>query len=220
MIKALLFDLDGTLVDSEIFHFECWNVILANYGLSLSHNDWLEHHAGVPMPNNAKTLIEKYNLPITHADLVKRRETLTNELLKTRDISLMPFVQEILEHGARKGLTLAVVTGSPRPDVDAILERKGLSRFFSTTVTRTDVINSKPHPESYELCLKILGLEKDECIVFEDTLNGIKSAKAAGLVCYAVQSNTREHHKLLGADKIFLNFAEVLKYLLDNQYIN
>jgi beta-phosphoglucomutase len=98
--------------------------------------------------------------------------------------------------------------------VDAILERKGLSRFFSAIITRTEVVNSKPHPESYELCLKLLGLQKDECIVFEDTVNGIKSAKAAGLVCYAIQSNTSEHYKLGDADKIFVDFNEAKNHLL------
>jgi len=213
MIKAILFDLDGTLIDSESFHLDCWNEVLSPMNIQLTHEEWLEHHAGVPMPVNAGRLIEKYELAISHEDLVKKREHVTITRLQTHDMGLMPFALEALGLLTAKGLTLALVTGSPRQDVEAIFAKNGLSRFFKTIVTRTEVVNSKPHPESYELCCRQLGLSVDHCIAIEDTANGVKSAKAAGLVCYAVQHNTNEHHKLEAADKILLDLNEAIKYL-------
>ena len=214
MLKALLFDLDGTLIDSEQFHLRCWNQILADAGIELDMNDWTENYSGVPMPTNAKRLIEKYNLTSSHEELVRKREDVTLTRLQTVDINLMPFAIETLEFFKERGLKIALGTGSARPDVEVIFERNGLGKYFDVTITRTEVNESKPHPESYELCCRKLGLAPDECIAFEDTLNGVKSAKAAKLVCYAIQNRAIEHEKLKAADKIFLDFNAAKEYLL------
>jgi beta-phosphoglucomutase len=219
MLKAILFDLDGTLIDSEHFYFDCWNEILAEVGEQLTFDDWVNNYAGFPMPANARKLIDKYHINETLDNLVKRREALTIERFKTTDVQLMPFVPEILNFFKDKGLTMAIVTSSVRKDVEAIFERNGLGHFFKLIITRTEVTNSKPHPESYNLCCEQLGIAKDECIVFEDTINGLTAAKAANLVCYAIQSNTNEHHKLTAADKILLNFNEAKDYLLQTKQV-
>lgn len=219
-IKALLFDLDGTLIDSEFFHFECWNEILAESQVNLTYEDWLKNYAGTPLPTNAKNLIDKYNINTPLADMVERRELLTLERLKTKDVNLMPYVSDVLDFFKSKNLILALVTSSPRKDVEAIFERNGLGNYFQLIITRSEVSKSKPDPESYDTCVAQLGLSKEECIVFEDTLNGIKSAKAAGLTCIAIQSNTAEHQNLNLADQLFRDFNEAKQYLIANQLIN
>ncbi|KQC00675.1 HAD family phosphatase [Pedobacter sp. Hv1] len=212
-LKALLFDLDGTLIDSEFFHFECWNEILEESGVTLTYEDWLKNYAGIPLPKNAQNLIEKYNITTPLDELIDRRERLTLERLKTKDVNLMPYVIEVLDFFQAKNLILALVTSSPRKDVEAIFERNGLASYFKLIITRTEVSKSKPDPESYNTCVEKLGLSKDECIVFEDTINGIKSAKAAGLTCIAIQQNTAEHQNLLLADQLFLDFKEAKDHL-------
>jgi beta-phosphoglucomutase len=219
MVKALLFDLDGTLIDSEQFHLDCWNQILIEAGIRLDMDDWIANYSGVPMPANAKRLIEKYGLPVAHDELVRERESVTLNRLQTVDINLMPFANETLEFFKEKGLTLALVTGSASPDVDAIFKRNGMNKYFDLIITRSDVAESKPHPESYELCCRKLGLSPNECIAFEDTVNGVKSAKAASLVCYAIQARACEHLKLDAADKIFSDFNAAKKYLLANNLL-
>ena len=219
MLKAILFDLDGTLIDSEHFYFECWNEILAEVGAQLTFDDWLNNYAGFPMPTNARKLIDKYHINETLDNLVKRRENLTIERFKTTDVQLMPYVLEILDFFKAKGLIMAIVTSSVRQDVETIFERNGLGHFFKLIITRTEVTNSKPHPEGYNLCCELLGITKDECIVFEDTINGLTAAKAANLVCYAIQSNTDEHHKLIAADKIFSDFNEAKEYLIKTEQL-
>ena len=217
--KALLFDLDGTLIDSEFFHFECWNEILQEWGAKLTYEEWLKNYAGVPLPANAKSLIEKYSLKMPLAGLIDRRERLTLERLKTRDVKLMPHAAEALDFFSGKNLTLALVTSSPGKDVEAIFERNGLGKYFEVIITRSDVAKSKPDPESYTICVEKLGYSKHECIVFEDTINGIKSAKAAGLTCFAIQSNKEQHPNLTIADRLFVDFEEAKNYLTDHQLI-
>ena len=217
--KALLFDLDGTLIDSDFFHFECWNEILEDYGAQLTYNDWLNNYAGIPLPTNAKNLIEKYGITATLYEIIDRREHLTIERLETNDIKLMPYVAEVLDFFESKGLILALVTSSPRKDVKAIFKRNGMGKYFKLIITRSEVTKSKPDPESYNLCVEKLGIAKDECVVFEDTINGLKSAKAAGLTCVAIQSNLNEHPKLAVADVLFVDFSEAKQYMVDNNLV-
>jgi len=218
-IKALLFDLDGTLIDSEKFHFDCWNEFLHPYGVTLELKDWLTNYAGIPLPQNAKTLIDRYKIDADLTDFIAKREQLTYEGFKTKDITLMPFALEFVQFFYEKRLTLAVVTASPRVDVEAVFERNGLAKYFKLFITRTDVSKSKPDPESYNVCVERLGLQKDECLVFEDTVNGVKSAMAAGITCYAIQNNVRAHLKLKIADELFLSFANAKEFIVQQQLI-
>jgi len=218
-IKALLFDLDGTLIDSEKFHFDCWNTFLCDYGVAIDFKDWLSNYAGIPLPKNAKTIIDRYKIETELEGFIDRREKITFDGFRTTDIELMPFALEFIQFVYEKGLTLAVVTASPKIDVEAIFERNGLAKYFSLFITRTDVSKSKPDPESYNLCVARLGLEKDECIVFEDTLNGVKSALAAGITCYAIQNNVRAHQKLKIADELFLSFSNAKEFMLQKGLI-
>jgi len=215
-IKGLLFDLDGTLIDSEKFHFDCWNEFLVQYGVVLDFKDWLSHYAGIPLPQNAQTIIGKYKIETDLHSFIERREQLTFDGFRTKDIALMPFALDFVQYFYERGFTLAVVTASPRIDVEAVFERNGLAKYFSLFVTRTDVSKSKPDPESYRVCVEKLGLQTAQCIVFEDTVNGVKSAVAAGITCYAVQNNVRAHQKLKIADQLFLNFAHVKSFMLEN----
>jgi beta-phosphoglucomutase len=204
-LKAVLFDLDGTLIDSEYFHYQCWEDILKEFSHSMTYEEWVEKYAGIPLPENCATIIEKYHLDISLPDLIEWRERQSIIGFSTRDIDLMPFVLETIQFYKSNGLKLAVVTASPRPDVEVIFQRNGLGDYFDLMITRTEVAVSKPDPECYLLCCERLGIQKDECVVFEDTLNGLKAAKAAGLTCYVIQQDESQHVKLNMADKIFLN---------------
>lgn len=218
-IKALLFDLDGTLIDSERFHFDCWNEFLSQYEVTLDFKDWLTNYAGIPLPQNAKTIMSRYKIDEELAGFVERRELITFNGFRTKHIELMPFALDFIQYFYDKGLTLAVVTASPRNDVEAVFEKNGLAKYFSMFVTRTDVTKSKPDPESYNICVEKLGLAKEECIVFEDTLNGVKSAVAAGITTYAIQNNIRSHQKLKIADQLFLNFNHAKNYILSQEIL-
>ena len=215
-LKALLFDLDGTLIDSEKFHFDCWNDFLYQYDVQIDFNDWLTNYAGIPLPQNAKTILSRYKLNEDLDSFIERREKITLEGFKTKDIKLMPYALDFVVYFYQQGFTLAVVTASPRADVEAVFEKNGMAKYFSVFITRTDVTKSKPDPESYNLCVEKLGLAKEECLVFEDTLNGVKAAVAAGLTCYAIQNNVRAHLKLKAADQLFLNFSHAKNYMLEN----
>ncbi|MBG6233675.1 HAD superfamily hydrolase (TIGR01509 family) [Pedobacter sp. CAN_A7] len=218
-LKAILFDLDGTLVDSELFHFECWNEILRESEVCLTYSDWLKDYAGIPLARNASTLTEKYALTMPLQELIHRRETLSIQRMNDLEVPLMYYAREILDFFKQIPITMALVTGSNRDEVNSLFKKNGLRPYFDTIVTNDDVKQPKPNPECYNLCLKQLGLEKEECLVFEDTVNGLKAAKAAGLTCYAIQRHEQQHAALHQADRLFLDFEEVKSYLLAHQLV-
>lgn len=217
--KAILFDLDGTLVDSEQFHFSTWNEVLAESDVQLEFTDFLKNYAGTPLPANAKKLRELYQIDSPLDVLISRKERLNEERLKTMVIGLMPHVQETMDFFEQTGVQMALVTASPRGDVNQMFSNNGLGKYFSLLITRSDVQHSKPHPESYNLAVEKLGLQKSECLVFEDTLNGLNAAKAAGLTCFVIQANEEDHEKLAAADQIFTDFEQAKNYLLANGLI-
>ncbi|KIO77172.1 hypothetical protein TH53_11095 [Pedobacter lusitanus] len=217
--KALLFDLDGTLVDSEHFHYSVWNEILAESDVQLEYTDFLKNFAGVPLPGNAKRLKELYEIASPLEILISKKEELTNQRLITSTIELMPYAEEILDYFFSKGIAMALVTASKRADVDELFRKNGLGKYFKLLVTRSDVTKSKPDPESYDLAVKGIGFQKNECLVFEDTLNGLLAAKNAGLTCFAIQGDRESHAKLAGADHIFTDFREARDYMEENKLI-
>lgn len=211
-LKAVLFDLDGTLIDSEHFHYECWVDILKEFNAEITYEDWTTNYAGIPLPSNCENLKERFNMDIPLDELIAWRTKLSKEGFANRDISLMPFALDVIQYYKAQGLRLAVVTASPRVDVELIFNRNGLAHYFEFMVTSTDVTQTKPDPECYNLACTKLGIAKDECIVFEDTVNGMRAAKAAGLTCLVVQHDETQHEKFVNADRIFLDMELAKQY--------
>ncbi len=217
--KAIIFDFDGTLINSETFHFHIWNEILAPYNVQLSYEFYVKKFAGVPTPINASYLVDEHRLDISRQALLEKREKLAVEKLATAELEMMPQAIETLNFFYQRRLPMALCTGSPREDVDLIFERMGLGKYFLMSVTRDDVKESKPSPEGYNKCIAALGFAKEECLVFEDTPNGVRSARAAGLTCFAVQHDKHEHARLKEADMIFEGLGQATDYLLSKKLI-
>jgi HAD superfamily hydrolase (TIGR01509 family) len=212
-IKAIIFDFDGTLVDSEHFHFNCWNEVLKSHKLELSYNYYIKHYAGTPTPLNAKVLVEKYKLSITSKKLSDRKEKITEKRLKKEDIKFMPNAINTLEYFYKLKIPMFLVTGSVRSDVNFILEKTGIKKYFKFCITRSEVKRSKPHPESYLKAVEQSNFNSKDFLVFEDTKNGVESAKLSCLTCFAIQEMKEMHKKLKRADKIFENFDKAILYL-------
>lgn len=219
-LKAFLFDLDGTLIDSERFHYNCWEEMLGKFGISINYEDWIRNYAGIPLPVNARTLVEKYAIPMPLEEFTKEREALTLTRLKTTDIGMMPYAIEFLDFLVARKLRISLVTSSPADDVTLILSKTGLKKYFEQIITRTDVTHSKPDPESYLVCARKMNVDVKDCIAFEDTLNGTRSAKAAGMICYAIQVNSADKEKLSVADHVFADFELSRVSLLESGLID
>lgn len=219
--KAILFDLDGTLIDSEICHYKCWNALLESFGPHLEYPHYLKFYSGVSMQTNAQKLIDEFKIQATPAELIERREKLILETLQAEDIQFMPYAQDILTYFLRLDIPLALVTSSSRAEVAVIMPKTKLDSTFLYVVTRDDVNHTKPNPEPYQKAVAILGCSPGDCVAVEDTLTGVQSAKTAGLTCLAVQPDfSAEFQNNCTADALFENLEQVKEYICDHFLFN
>ncbi|MFZ4261043.1 HAD family hydrolase [Sphingobacterium sp. HJSM2_6] len=213
--KAILFDLDGTLIDSEYFYFTNWSKILEeDYGLKIDFKDWITDFAGHTLHHNVLTLREQYNLTVDEEDIFFATRA-SYAKANMENIRLMPFAKEILDRVKKEDLIIGLVTSSYKTTVDAVLGKHNLLGYFSFFITRELVEIPKPNPEPYLLAVEKLGLAKSEIVVIEDTSTGCTSAKAAGLFCLGVSMHEIERARLNHADKLLNDLAEVEKYMFN-----
>jgi HAD superfamily hydrolase (TIGR01509 family) len=194
MLKAVLFDFDGTLVDSESVWIEAQDVVLQRRGHRLDDAQ-ARALVGVDRPAIVQSLIKWFDLP---DHLLALEEELEREVnLRLSHARPMPGAAELLEHLARQRIPCAIVSNSPRPMVEPLVCAHGWQPFFTHILSVELVRNPKPHPELYMLVLERLALEPDEAIVFEDSPAGVIAARAAGLRVLAVQPDAELRQKLL-----------------------
>jgi beta-phosphoglucomutase family hydrolase len=184
-IKGLIFDLDGTLADTMPLHFQGWQAACRKYGAEID-NLFLRKHTGSPGWMIADEIIKKCNLTSVTVD-----EIITEKLsLFYRDQHTVKAIDPVVAivkkyHGK---LPMAVGTGGHREAVERTLQITGLRQYFDIIVTANDVMNFKPHPETFLLCAKLMNVEPEFVEVFEDGELGLEAAIAAGMIPTDVRS--------------------------------
>ncbi|MBT0569677.1 HAD family phosphatase [Curvibacter sp. CHRR-16] len=222
-LQALLFDHDGTLVDSETGHWQQWNQALAELGVSIDEADYSAHYAGLPTVNNAQRLLdtllcesESRKPPeqrLTVQDLVARKQAATRAYLQGGAFPLMPGVREMLQFCQQAGLRMAIVTGARQFVVEATLRFHGLEGVFETVVSADDVQHSKPHPACYLLALQRMGLQASQALAVEDTQFGLAAAHGAGVACVAIPTPLSAHHDFAKAVRVMESLGQLQREL-------
>ena len=213
-IQAVLFDLDGTLIDSEYFYFKNWAPILKEeFDLQISYEDWIRDFAGHTLAHNVKRLVEDYGYDTTEEYMWKRTRAAYADS-NMSDIELMPFAKDMLSSLKASNIRIGLVTSSYRSTVDTVLGKHGLLDYFEFFVTRECVEFPKPNPEPYLLALKKLSLPGDVCVAIEDTITGSTAALAAGLQLIAVTKQALERARLTAVDNVVENLSEARELLL------
>lgn len=175
--EAVLFDMDGTLIDSEPIWFDTEISILADYGYLLGREHWV-NVLGKPNEVAVQYLLDVSGIPLTPEQLNNRIEDAMVERLGG-GIDLVPGAKELFTELDAAGIPAALVTASSRRIVEACLSSIGADHF-RLTISGDDVTHGKPHPEPYLTAAHRLGLEPARCAVLEDSPNGSRSAASAG----------------------------------------
>lgn len=214
-LQAVLFDLDGTLIDSEYFYFKNWAPILKQeFDLQITYDDWIRDFAGHTLAHNVKRLVEDYGYDTTEEHMWKRtRASYADSNMS--DIELMPFAKDILVYLKENNIRIGLVTSSYRSTVDTVLGKHRLLDYFEFFVTRESVEFPKPNPEPYRLALTKLGLTGDSCVAIEDTITGSRAALDAGLQLIAVTKQEVERARLTAVDNIVENLQQAKQLLSD-----
>jgi HAD superfamily hydrolase (TIGR01509 family) len=179
-IKAVIFDMDGVLIDAKDWHYEALNKALAIFGLTISRHDHLVTFDGLSTGQKLKMLSKTYVLPESlHGFINEMKQQYTMDI--THQLCKPVFHhQYALAKLKENGYQLAVASNSIRNTVKVMMEKSALMDYLEFYLSNQDVSNGKPDPEIYNLAIQKLGLRPDECVIVEDNDNGIKAAKASG----------------------------------------
>jgi len=213
MFKAIFWDNDGVLVDTEKFYYLANKKLLLRYQIELTEELFRDLY--LTRSIGAWHLIPHVNLESSDiSKLRNERNAIYIEMLQTGDFRI-PGVQQTLK-SLKDRYIMAVVTSSLRKHFEIIHSRTEYQRFFNLVLTREDYNKSKPEPEPYLKALKLLAIDPDKVVVVEDSERGIIAAKRAGLTCWAIPNRLSAHGDFSQADKVLSNIGEVARLLLDD----
>ncbi len=205
MIKTFIFDLDGTLADTELLHYRTWKTVLEENGVADFTFDEFLNYVGTSNEKVARDYIARDDILKSIEELIERKQQLYMKLIG--EIQLYDGVVEILEtfHGK---VQVAVASSSHYKEVSAILDAHKISRFFEYVIGGDMVRKRKPDPEIYLKTLDVLGVPAKESIAFEDTNFGITAVKEAGIYGIAVPNGYTKNHDFSRADKVISSLSD------------
>ncbi|MFD5702487.1 HAD family hydrolase [Streptomyces lasiicapitis] len=182
---SVIFDLDGTLVDSEPNYFEAGRQLLAEHGIT--DFTWQDHetYVGISTQETLALWKERYGLTAPLPDLLAEKNRRYLELARA-STRVYPEMRKFVERLYDAGVPMAVASGSSRPAIEAILAGTGLGAHLTTLVSADEVAHGKPAPDVFLAAAALLGAEPADCVVLEDAAPGALAAKAAGMRCVAI----------------------------------
>jgi len=210
MKKAVLFDLDGVLLDSMPYHVRAWQEVFGRYGAQIEPDE-IYSREGSRTADMARMVAENHGLDLSETELtqlIQEKSMLYNELSRAEIIA---GVVELIEELKRRRMWIAIVTSTFRENLLRVMPA-GLVQQFDVIITGGDVHNGKPHPEPYLKAAEKLGLSPDDCVVVENAELGIASGKAAGMFCIGVTS-TQTEEQLKQADLIVPDLVAIRNQL-------
>ena len=197
--QAVIFDMDGVLVDSEPLHLVSTNVVLGRFGHGLSAEE-NEIYLGWNEQSYWSALLERFGIDAAIEDCIAEREA---EILRLfhEEVPVAPGVVDFVHALRDRGIPRAVASSSDRRVIDAVLERSGLAGSFDAIASGDEVSRSKPDPEIFLLAASRLGVEPERCLVFEDAPHGAQGALSAGMRCIRVVTQTTRRLSFPRVDK-------------------
>jgi beta-phosphoglucomutase family hydrolase len=216
--KAVIFDMDGTLVDSTKSDFLAWQKLFSHYNKQLTFQDY------VPLLGIKSSQVVKDFLPVKNDEEIEfaltKKLVFFHEIISENGIYPVPFADVFLKQIKQFNIPVALATSSRRAKMEMVMEKLNLLIYFDAVVTGGDVKNGKPSPEIFLKAAERLGVTCQDCIVFEDAANGVKAAKNASMKCVALAGNERVD-LLQEADLVIdtfqnLSFQNVCFQLSDN----
>jgi len=217
-IKALIFDFDGLILDTETPDVHAWQNIYTEHGVTFPIESWGQIIGGTGESkfDAAVHLQGLLGRPLDLDALQTQQNHISHSLVDQQTV--LPGVLDYLQAAKRSHLQLAIASSSPHSWVDVHAKRLGILDYFDQLICADDVGmgRTKPHPDLFLLALRRLQLQKNEVIVFEDSPNGVKAAKSAGLFVVAVPNPVTSLLSMEGADLILTSLADLqLHGLLD-----
>ena len=213
MIKNILFDMDGVLINTEPLHYRIWKHVLKENGITIDY----EHYKGCIGSTRAylfDLIKEGYGVDLyDKPEIGKRFDEIKGEIIQKEGVPRIEGVEEVIHDLHNKGYRMAVASSSAQNYIDAHMRELNLTDCFEMLFSAENVKNPKPAPDVFLAVAEKLGAKPEECLVIEDSYNGTRAAQAAGMRCFGFKNPDSGNQNLSFAQKVFYPFSELKKLL-------
>lgn len=208
MLEAIIFDMDGVLVDSEYTYFQSKSQILSEAGHEVEDSYHFQF-MGTTSDYMWEKMKQEFSLHLSVAEYIQQMTALRQAMIKRDGIRVIPHVQEFVKGLSQAGLKLAVASSSSLAEIKVNLAEIGLSEYFSEVVSTEEVEHSKPAPDVYLAAAERIGIMPENCLGIEDTKNGTGAVRNAGMVCVGFANPAFPKQDLAFADRVVSSFSEL-----------
>ncbi|QKG52637.1 HAD family hydrolase [Hymenobacter sp. BRD67] len=209
MIRTVIFDMDGVIIDTEPIHNHAFNTQFAELGISITAAEYATF-LGRSTRNVFERLKAQFNLPQPVETLLQRKRELFNKAFdEDAALDLLPGVRTLLEDLRANGVQMVVASSASKATIERVFRRFGLAPYFTHVVSGEDFTQSKPNPAIFVHAAAVSETPVTECIVIEDSANGVAAAKAAGIYCIGYASPHSALQNLSQADRVVQDFSEL-----------
>ena len=209
MIKAVIFDMDGVLVNSEPLHKKAYYNMFKDFKLDVSESLY-ESFTGKSTYSICEQLCLKFNLSITPYELVNSKRKHFKYIFENdKSFKMIDGAYELIKEYYKNNLKLVLASSASMSTINKVFEKFDLDKFFVAKISGADLKQSKPNPEIFLKAAKISGHNKKDCIVIEDSTNGIIAANSAGIFCVGYKSKNSINQNYSLADLVISNFNQI-----------
>jgi beta-phosphoglucomutase len=208
-LKAVLFDMDGVIVDTEPLHRKAYFKMFDDLAIEVSE-DLYTSFTGASTKKVCTTIIKKFDLKQNHEDLAKiKRVYFKDYFYNDADFNLIPGVKKLIENYYENGVKLVLASSASMVTINMVFEKFGLEKYFIGKISGADLKESKPHPEIFLLAAEIANEPKKNNMIIEDSTNGIAAAHAARIFCTAYKSEHSSRQNYEKANLIVSDFEDI-----------
>ncbi len=214
MFKAVIFDFDGVITDSEILHFRAFNKVLKKYGIKIKRKEYYKEYLGLSDKDLFSLFAQQGKIPAEDiSSLIIKKNKIFEKMARSNG-HIIDGVDYFLNLLRKEDVPMTICSGALKPEIKLVLDKSGFEDYFSGIVSAEDVEKGKPDPEGFLKALEILkakmrdDIKAGECVVIEDSHWGIDAANAAGMKTVAI-TNSYDAEKLSSADMIVRHLSEL-----------
>ena len=210
-LQCVIFDMDGVIIDSEEIHKKAYYETFKSLGVDVSE-ELYKTMTGSSTINAFQKLVNHFNLDDIPEELVlQKRKCYVNYFENDPTLSLVNGVKELIQFLYKQNLTLVLASSSAMVNINRVFSRFDLNEYFTAKISGADLTASKPHPEIFEKAAILGGVSKEQCIVIEDSDNGIEAANKAGIYAIGYRNLLITDQTLNKADLIINDFKELIE---------